>query len=144
MHGVRISDSGFGEYAALVCDCSCGTKLNFASQVTTAGAFIAALFVQIRFQDLSDGERSAIESISDVLLGQNELFLKTQAVAGLAFASTGLALLVGLIALLGRICHARHTRSNHRIFFCLVCGMHMKVMGGDKSQKPLLIKKKPH
>ena len=91
----------------------------FNFQVASAGAFIGALFVEIKYTDLNDIERGAIETISDVL-DQNELFLKTQIVAGLAFATTGLLALIGFIALVGRLCNVQHEQKNRRIFTCLV------------------------
>ncbi len=87
--------------------------------MVSGGAFIAALFTEIKYKDLNSGERGVIELISDSL-GQNELFLKTEAVAGIVFAFSGISIVLGLIALVGRICHARHTRSNNRVFACLV------------------------
>ena len=88
-------------------------------QAASAGAFIAALFTEIKFKDLNNGERRFIETESD-LLGQNELFLKTQCTAGLVFATTGLLALFGFIALVGRICNIKHEKTNKRIFTTLV------------------------
>ncbi len=84
---------------------------------------MAALFVEIRFKGLSNFTKNLIEPISTAL-GQNELFLKTEALAGWVFGATGLAVLIGSLALIGRICNARHDSGNRKIFSFLVslCG----------------------
>jgi hypothetical protein len=92
---------------------------------------------------LSDGQKILIERISEDVLGQNELFVKTEAVAGLTFASTGVAVIIGLIALIGRVCHARHTRSNHRIFFCLVRLWHARKCAVSAKEEFLMYSQLP-
>ena len=87
-------------------------------QVGSAGAIAAALFTEIKFKDLNDVERRAIQTASNVA-DQNELFLKTEAMAGIVFAITGISVVVGFVALIGRICQAKHTPT-YRIFSCLV------------------------
>lgn len=88
--------------------------------MVSAGAFVAALLTEIKSKDLSQGRRTLIEGASNNLLGQNELFLKTEATAGLVFATTGVAGVIGFVALAGRILNVRHEQTNRRIFVCLV------------------------
>ena len=95
-------------------------------QVISAGAFIAALITEIKFKDLDSVEKLVIRRATDIL-GQNELFLKTEAVAGLVMATSGISILVGVIALVGRMCNTRLSSSDYKIFSCLVrlisCGL---------------------
>ncbi len=56
------------------------------------------------YRGLSTLVRANVLIVSDIL-GLNELFLKTEATAGLVFATTGVAVVVGIIALVGRICN---------------------------------------
>ena len=89
-------------------------------QISTGGAFIAAIFVDIKLKGIS---RLHIQRRSD-MLDQNELFLKTEATAGLVFAFTGIAILIGIISLIGRICNHKYEReSTNRVFSCLVCSI---------------------
>lgn len=80
---------------------------------------IAAVFTEIKFMDLSDGERRIIQALSEAN-DQNELFLRTEATAGIVFATAGIAFLIGAIAMIGRICNARHEKTTYRVFSCLV------------------------
>ena len=92
---------------------------------------MAALLTEMKFKDLSSA--SVIELVSEVL-GQTELFLKTEAVAGLVFASTGVAVLVGVIALIGRMVHAKHESCTNRFFTCLVRNMQLTASAKSLSQ----------
>lgn len=83
------------------------------------GAFVAALFTEVKFKDLTANERAMIEHMSESL-DQNELFLKTESLAGIVFGMTGVAVVVGFIALIGRMCNVKHESSNRRVFSCLV------------------------
>ena len=73
----------------------------------------------MKYTNLSNNQRTNIDLISrreDI----NEIYVKTQATAGIVFASTGVAVLVGLAALIGRIINSRNDGRNRRLFSCLV------------------------
>ena len=88
-------------------------------QAASAGAFVAALVTEIKVKNLSDVERIAIQTGSNVL-DQDDLFPKTEATAGVALGITGVSVIVGLTALLLRILNPGWIKSYYRIFFCLV------------------------
>ena len=88
--------------------------------MASAGAFVAALVTEIKFKDLSGFESSSIGILSNDILNQNHLYFKTEATAGIVFAITGISIIVGFVALVGRICHIKHTPEAYRIFSCLV------------------------
>ena len=80
---------------------------------------MAAILTEIRFKGLNDILRAFIEAESNAR-EQDDLFLRTEVTAGLVFASAGLLVLIGFIALVGRICNAEHEQSSRRIFTLLV------------------------
>ncbi len=80
---------------------------------------IAAIFTEMKYKGLSTPVRTNVKVVSDIL-DQNELFLKTEATAGLVFATTGVAVVVGIIALVGRICNISHKPTTIKLFFFLV------------------------
>lgn len=88
-------------------------------QFASGGAVVAAVLTEIKYKDLGTAERTNINAVTRVT-GINELYLRTEATAGLVFATTGVAVIVGIIALVGRICNARNEESNRRLFSCLV------------------------
>ena len=73
----------------------------------------------MKYTNLSNAQRINIDLISR-LEDINEIYVKTQATAGIVFASTGVAVLVGLAALIGRIINSRNDGRNRRLFSCLV------------------------
>lgn len=89
-------------------------------QAAGAGAFVAALVTEIRFKKLSQLQTTIIEATSDNVNNQDDIFVKTEATAGLVFATTGVAALIGFVALVGRIFNAKHDPTNHRVFTALV------------------------
>ena len=80
---------------------------------------MAAILTEMKFKDLDSFSATTIGSISQGL-GQTELFLKTEAMAGLVFAITGVAVVFGIIALIGRLLNAKHETSTNRVFTSLV------------------------
>lgn len=88
------------------------------AMVTTAGCVLASLFVFVKLRSLSDGEKRLISRISDGL-GQNELKLKTEATAGLAMTTSAVAVVVGIISLIGRICYTRNQLTDQRLYSSL-------------------------
>ena len=81
---------------------------------------MAALVTEIKFKQLTDVQSTIIEQTSTTINNQDDLFVKTEAMAGLVFATTGVAALIGFVAFIGRIFNARHTQSLDRVFAALV------------------------
>lgn len=89
-------------------------------QLAGGGALIAAFFTEVKFKkELSSSERGMID-LASYFLDQNELFLKTEAMAGIVFGVSGVAVVFGFISSIGRMFHLRHTNTNYWIFACLV------------------------
>ena len=88
--------------------------------MASAGALIGAIFIQMKYYDLTSAQRFNIDSIAS-LEDINEIYVKTQATAGIVFASVGVAVVVGIIALIGRIINSRNYERKKRLFSCLVC-----------------------
>lgn len=83
------------------------------------------------FKDLDDSERSQIEIVSIIFRhNSRELFLRTEATAGLVLATTALLWMIGLIALVGRICtDTEDSTRSAKIFTCLVSRLAIKFYG---------------
>ena len=76
--------------------------------MSSAGAFIAAFITKLQNKSLSSTLRvDAIEG--------NNLTLKTEVMSWLVFATSGVVLFFGIVALIGRIYNA-----HHKIFYCMV------------------------
>lgn len=88
-------------------------------QIASGGALVAAIFTEMKYKNLGALTRFNIETVTEIE-GINEIYLKTEATAGLVFATTGVAVLVGIIALIGRIANNRNAQSI-RLFSSLVC-----------------------
>ena len=88
-------------------------------QFASGGAMTAAVLTEIKYKNLEQALKINVNVITSVL-EIKELYLKTEAMAGLVFATTGVAVVVGIIALIGRIINAKNDESNQRLFSCLV------------------------
>ena len=106
-------------------------RVFFCLQLAGAGALAAAVFTEIKFKDLDQVQATVVEQTSSTINNQDNLFLKTEATAGLVFATAGVAGLFGFAALVGRICNAEHDSANRCIFSTLVgvysCGCGVKM-----------------
>lgn len=85
----------------------------------SAAPFIAAVISLLKVKDLETPQRMIIERASDILK-QNEIFLKTESLTGIVYGTCGVSIIVGLIALVGRMCYARYSRASNKILACLV------------------------
>ena len=84
------------------------------------GTLVGAIFVQMKYYDLTSAQRLFIDIFTqweDI----NKIFVKTQAVAGIVFAGVGMAVVVGIIALIGRIISSKKSEGKKRLYSCVVC-----------------------
>lgn len=92
-------------------------------QVASGGAFTSALITIIKYNDYREILDPIPGGIINLLnLDPNDLFLRTEAMAWLAMVIAGIAILVGLVALVGRICDCTDKNSSRirRIYSGLV------------------------
>ena len=84
------------------------------------GAFASALIALIKYNNY----RELLDSVpNDIItrLNPNDLFLRTEVMVWLAMGIAGIAVLFGIVALVGRICDCTETKSiNRRICTSLV------------------------
>ena len=59
--------------------------------------------------------------IANPQIDPNTLYLRTEVTAGLVFATTGIAVVIGIVSLIGRLCNVKHDKGTSRVFFFLVC-----------------------
>lgn len=81
--------------------------------------FIAALVVELKFKDLTNTQKNSITNISVSLL-QKHLYARTEGFVGLVLASTLVAIVIGIIALIVRLFNLRHDTPELKVIFCLV------------------------
>ena len=86
-------------------------------------AFIAALFLEVEFKELTNEQKKFISNASNSL-SQEQLYVKTEVVAGLVFGTSIFAVLIGIVALLLRLQHDTHYDN---IFFSLVMFLYMYI-----------------
>ena len=89
-------------------------------QVASGGALAGATFIQMKYYDLTHAQRYIIDTITR-LEDINKIVVKTQATAGIVFASVGVAVVVGTIALIGRIISSKKSEGKKRLYSCVVC-----------------------
>ena len=86
------------------------------------GACIAAVSTEVQLNGLNTTEHSVVSNS----LGHNRLFFGTEVIMRLVFASTGVLVFIGTIALVVRICINKHHEAGKRAFFtCLVSIIHL-------------------
>ena len=88
------------------------------------GAFVSALITLVHYDDY----REIYDSIPPLIINPvrhffnpDDLFLRTEAMSWLAIVIAGIAVLIGIVALVGRICDCTEKNSaNRRICTSLV------------------------
>ena len=89
-------------------------------QIASGGALVGAILTEIKYKDLNRGQKINIDGLTRVLK-INELYLRTQATAGLVFATAGVAIIVGMAALMARTSNSRKSENKRKFFSCMVC-----------------------
>ena len=78
---------------------------------------MAGLLTEIKLKELeSDEDLVRLVMAVSIAREQTNIFLRTEGTAALVFTTVGIAVLVGIIALLGRMVHAEHDLASNRIF----------------------------
>ena len=103
-------------------------------QLASGGAFVGALFTELKLKELTTntGDTDDVKRrfrqtailgaslLANPQIDPNTLYLRTEVTAGLVFATTGIAVVIGIVSLIGRLYNVKHDKGTSRVFFFLV------------------------
>ena len=85
------------------------------------GALVGAIFIQNYYDLTSSSQRFLIDLAASVVVDVNKIFVRTQAMAGIVFAGVGVAVVVGVIGLIGRIITSKKYKGKKNVILSMVC-----------------------